>query len=83
LLARPKRNSVKVNLSKLDRLTRQGETVLVPGKLLATGNLEHALTIAAFSKSAASADKLKNCKLISIEQLVKSHPKGTSVRLII
>ncbi len=83
-LSRPARQKRVVNLSKLTRVTQANETVLVPGKVLGSGNLAHSLTIAAqsFSGSAREdVEKLKG-KCLTIRELVKQNPKGKNVRII-
>jgi len=83
LLVRPKRKNVSVNLSKINKLTKANDVALIPGKLLASGNLEHAVTIAAFSCSKQAKEKSKNAKIISIEELLKQNPQGKNVKIII
>ncbi len=58
-LDKPKRIRVSVNLSSVNRLTKEGEVAAVPGKVLATGKLEHPVTVAAFSFSDAAKEKIK------------------------
>jgi len=83
MLSRP--DNYSVNLEKLDNLTKEKETVIVPGKLLATGSLNHSLKIAAFSASESAKQKLKLSKsqLITLKELLKQNPKGVDVRIII
>ena len=83
MLSRP--DNYSVNLEKLDNLTKEKETVIVPGKLLATGSLNHSLKIAAFSASESAKQKLKLSKsqLITLKELLKQNPKGADVRIII
>jgi large subunit ribosomal protein L18e len=83
MLSRP--DNYSVNLEKLDNLTKEKETVIVPGKLLATGSLNHSLNIAAFSASESAKQKLKLSKsqLITLKELLKQNPKGVDVRIII
>lgn len=73
-----------VNLAKLQRLCKDGETIVVPGKVLSYGNLEKKLTIAAisFSKEALIKIEKSGGKAITISELVAKHPKGTKVRIM-
>ncbi|PIU76011.1 50S ribosomal protein L18e [Candidatus Pacearchaeota archaeon CG06_land_8_20_14_3_00_35_12] len=82
LLARPKSKTAEVNFEKLNKMTSANETVIVPGKLLGTGKLEHPLTIAVFSVSNKAKNE-KNAKLISIEQLLKNNLQGKNIKIII
>lgn len=83
LLASPKRKAVAVNIAKIDASTKENDTVVIPGKILAEGSLSHSVTIAAFSVSQAAREKLKNAKLLTIEHLLKTNPEGKGIRLII
>jgi large subunit ribosomal protein L18e len=83
MLSRP--GNYSINLDKLDHLTKEKETVIVPGKLLATGSLNHSLKIAAFSASESAKQKLKLSKsqFLTIKELLKQNPKGADVRILI
>ncbi len=85
LLSRPARRRVVVNISRINRYAREGETVVVPGKVLGAGNLSKKVTIAAFSfsESALMKIKLAGGKAISIEDLIQENPRGSGVRVII
>ena len=50
-LEKPKRNWAEANLSKLERYAQDGETIVVPGKVLAAGNISKKITVAAYDFS--------------------------------
>ncbi|MEJ2272366.1 MAG: 50S ribosomal protein L18e [Candidatus Bathyarchaeota archaeon] len=83
-LSRSKRNRIAVNLSRLNRYTKEGETVVVPGKVLGSGNANHSLTVAAFSFSDKAQSKIQNSKgnCISIRDLMKKNPSGKNVKVM-
>lgn len=82
-LERPKRIRRVVNLNRIERVCKDNETIIVPGKVLGTGDLNKKLTIAAFSFSESAIFKInKKGKATSIEELIKSNPKGTKLRII-
>ena len=83
-LARPARIRRKVNISRINRHTKEGDVVVVPGKVLSVGDLKHKITIAAFSFSEKSIEKINKSgsKIMSIRDMIKKHPKGSGVRLI-
>ena len=83
-LDRPRRQRAKVNIGKLDAITDDGETIVVPGKVLSAGPLKHKLNVAAlsFSKQAELTIKKVGGKAMSIAQLVKDNPKGTDVAIV-
>jgi len=84
-LERPKRKRVAVNVSKINRYANEGEIIIVPGKVLGTGDLTKKVTVAALSFSTSAIRKIKkvNGQAISIQELIKINPKGSNVRLIV
>ena len=82
-LERPCRNTRAVNIARISRYSKANETIIVPGKVLATGELAHAVTVAAyaFSKDAQKKITAKG-KVEGILELAKKNPKGTNVRII-
>ncbi len=83
-LQRPRRRKIVVNLSKIERYTKDGEAVVVPGKVLGAGELTRPITVAAvaFSKSAEEKIKAAKGQAIRIMELVEQNPKGSKVRII-
>jgi large subunit ribosomal protein L18e len=83
-LSKSKRARIAVNLSRINRHTEKRDTVVVPGKILGIGTLNHPLTIAAFGLSATAAQKLKasRAKYMSIPELVEKNPTGANVKII-
>jgi large subunit ribosomal protein L18e len=84
-LTRSRRSRVEVNLSKIDRYAQEGSTILIPGTVLGSGSInKKGLTIAAFrfSGSAKKLIKEADCKIMSIDGLLKSNPEGKGVLLI-
>jgi large subunit ribosomal protein L18e len=83
-LERPRHQVTPVNVGHLERLTAAGETVVVPGKLLAAGRLGKQLTVAAFhfSKEARGKIHAAGGSAVSLHDLVRSHPDGAGVRLL-
>ncbi|MBI4438611.1 50S ribosomal protein L18e [Candidatus Woesearchaeota archaeon] len=83
-LERPSRNRRSVNLSRINRYTEEGETIIVPGKVLSSGMLDKKITIAAWQFSRQAVEKIGRCnsRAISIHELLKSNPEGKDVRII-
>ncbi|MCS7136585.1 MAG: 50S ribosomal protein L18e [Nitrososphaerota archaeon] len=78
---RPKR---VVNVYKLNRYTKDGEVVFVPGKLLGFGNIDHPVTVSAFAFSKSAYEKVIKAggNILSIEDFMKLYPKGRGVKII-
>ncbi|MDX1813698.1 MAG: 50S ribosomal protein L18e [Candidatus Bathyarchaeia archaeon] len=83
-LAKAKQRRVAVNLSRINRYTQKGDSVVVPGKLLGAGALDHTVTVAAFSASEKAKAKLAaaKAKYLSITELMEKNPKGANVKII-
>jgi len=85
LLQKPRRLRPQVNISKINRYTKDGDTIIIPGKVLGAGNLDHKVTVAAYSYSESAKEKIENAggKVISIQDLIHENPKGSNVKIII
>jgi large subunit ribosomal protein L18e len=83
-LSRPSRKRSTVNLYKIAKYARDGETVIVPGKILSVGNLDKQVIVAAFNCSSAAREKIvkANGQVLSIEELLAKNPKGMKVRVL-
>src|SRR3989338_2294511 len=70
-LAKPRRKRIEVNLSKIDIYSKDGDVILVPGKVLGSGNLNKKVTVAAFSFSGSARQLLSQAgaKILSLEDL--------------
>jgi len=83
-LSHSRRRRIAVNLSKLNRHTVTGETVVVPGKVLGAGQINHSLNVAAFAFSEQARSKILKSKgkCMSIPELMDKNPKGSGVKII-
>ncbi len=69
-----RRKRVYVNLYKINKYTEDGDNVLVPGKVLSKGSLDHKVNITAigFSEKALAALKESNSKVLGIDEMLGS-----------
>ena len=83
-LGKPRRRKIEVNLSHIDRHTKKGDTIVVPGIVLASGELTKTVNVAAWRFSSAAKDKIEKSKnkAMTIDELVKQNPKGSGVKII-
>ncbi|MGD9937316.1 MAG: 50S ribosomal protein L18e [Methanoregulaceae archaeon] len=74
----------EVNVSKINRYAAEGETILVPGKVLGTGMINHSVRVAALNFSAQAETKITgaNGTCMTIEELLNDNPKGSRVRIL-
>ena len=83
-LEKPRRSHAEVNLSRIERYASEGETVVVPGKVLGSGALQKSVTIAAVDFSASAKTKIEhaNGEALHLEQAMEQYSEGTNVRVI-
>ncbi len=82
-LLKPSRTRRKVNIYSINKCADEGETALVPGKVLSDGNLTKKITVAAFQFSEKAREKInKTGKAISLRDLMKDNPNGKKIRII-
>ncbi len=84
-LSKPRNNRIVVNLSKLDRFVSSGYTLVVPGKVLGTGNISTKATIAAYSFSEKAKERIQKIggETLTLEELFEKDPKGKNVKMVI
>ena len=77
------RRRSEVNLFKIEKFSNPDEIIVVPGKVLGTGELTKKVKVAAFNFSDSAYQKIKaKGDAMSILELVKSNPKGKKVRIL-
>jgi len=83
-LERPTRIRRRVNLYKISNTLKDGETALVPGKLLSIGTLTKKYNISAYQTSEATLKKIQasGSNFIPLKELMQKNPQGKKVRLI-
>lgn len=81
----PSKKRPAVNLSKINRYTREGDVVIVPGKVLASGILDHKVKIAAASFSSKALIKIREAggEPLHILDLLRENPRGSNVKIIV
>jgi len=83
-LERPRSRRAEVNVSKINRYTGPGDVVVVPGKVLGAGFIDHPVCVAAFAFSVSARRKIEAAggECISIRELVERNPKGSGVKIM-
>jgi large subunit ribosomal protein L18e len=83
-LDKPKRKRNAVNLSRIGRHTGPGDIVAVPGKVLASGSLNHPVTVAAFSVSEGAREKiaLAEGRVMSLTTLLEEGVEPSTIRIL-
>jgi large subunit ribosomal protein L18e len=84
-LANSRRSRVEVNVGRIERNANNGDVIIVPGVVLAAGEIAKPVSVAAWKFSAGAGKKIKDAggKCMTIDELVKENPKGSGVRIFV
>ncbi len=82
-LSGPRREKVEANLYRINKKTKENDVIVVPGKVLGVGEIDHKLTIACLtcSKTARKKIETSGSKVLSIEELLEQNPEGKDVKV--
>ena len=74
----------KVNVGKISYVTKKGEVVLIPGKVLGGGAVSHQIVVGAYSFTKSASDKIKNAggEILPIPVFLERYPTGKDVKII-
>ena len=80
----PSRNWPTVNISKLEYNSQKNSKIVVPGKLMGSGNLTKKVTVSAYSLTKSATEKIEKAggKFVHYSDFIKSNPKGKDVMVI-
>jgi len=82
-LGKVNRKRPEVNLSDIERNVEDGDTVVVPGKLLGSGRLTKEVTVAAFQASNSAMNHVnEDGEFMFIEDLVEENPEAEEVKIV-
>ncbi|MBD3255675.1 MAG: 50S ribosomal protein L18e [Candidatus Lokiarchaeota archaeon] len=82
-LSGPRQNRLEANLYRINKKTKKDDVIVVPGKVLGIGDLDHKITIACLSASKSARAKIEasGSKFMTIEELLQENPKGNNVKI--
>lgn len=84
LLSSPRVNKVNVNLDKINREAKEGEVIVIPGKVLSEGELNKKVKVVAFSFSEKAKEKIAKAKgeTLTILEEIKKNPEGKGIKIL-
>lgn len=84
ILVGPRRSHVAVNLDQIEKQTKEGDSVVVPGKVLSQGEISKKIAIIAFNFSEKSREKLLKTKSQAVVMLeeIKKNPGAKGLKII-
>ena len=70
-----------VNLTRINKITKDNDVLFVPGKVLGTGNISHKIILSSFSISATAAKKIIQTggTIMTYSDMIKKYPTGKGV----
>lgn len=76
-----RKNRPSVNLAEISRNTKDGAKVLIAGKVLGGGNMDHKVTVAAYSFSQSAKQKIVSSggKCMNLSEFMESKIGTTGV----
>lgn len=83
-LDKPNRKRAEVNLYKLNKEMEEGETALIPGKVLGYGNIDKEIKVAALKYSEGAKEKIKESgsEAKTIEKIIEQNPDKEKMKII-
>ena len=84
ILSSPRINKICVNLDKINEMIKEGETIVVPGKVLSEGEINKKIKIVAFNFSEKAKEKILKAKgeTLTILEEIKKNPEAENMRII-
>jgi large subunit ribosomal protein L18e len=76
-LEKPRKNKRSINVEKIDKVVKEGEIAVVPGKVI--GEAKSQREIVAFDFSAKAK---QNNKTSTLRELMKKNPKASKCRIV-
>lgn len=83
ILAGSRKKQVNANLNELNKV-KEGEVIVVPGKVLSQGNVDKKLKVVALGFSEKAKEKLLKSKseLSDILKEIKSNPEAKGIKIL-
>jgi large subunit ribosomal protein L18e len=83
-LSGSRRNYPSVNLEFIEHHSKEGDTIVVPGKVLGSGALHKKVRICAMSFSESARVKVKQAKaeLVHLSEEIKKNPKAEGIKVL-
>jgi len=84
ILSSPRRESININLSQIDSLAKDGELIVIPGKVLSQGDINKKIKIVAYKFSEKAKERLLKSKIqiSSIMDEIKKNPDAKGIRIL-
>ena len=83
ILSSSRKNKININIEKINKEAKQGDTIVVPGKVLSQGDIDKKIKVIALSFSEKAKDKLlkSKCEVSNILEEIKKNPEAKGIKL--
>jgi len=84
ILSGPRRIQIAVNLNEIEKATKEGDSIVVPGKILSQGEVSKKIAVIAFNFSEKAKEKLLKTKsqTLGIIEEIKKNPEAKGIRIL-
>ena len=84
ILSGPRRNLKNINLEEIDKKSKEGEIIIIPGKVLSQGKINKKLKVVALGFSERAKEKLLKTKneVSNIIEEIKKNPKAKGIKIL-
>ncbi len=84
ILSGPRRNHISVNLDEIEKNTKEGDSIVIPGKVLSQGEISKKIAVIAFSFSEKTREKLLKTKSQSVNMAeeIKKNPEAKGLKFL-
>ena len=84
ILSRPRKQTKNINLGELDKEAKEGEKIIVLGKVLSQGEITKKIDISALKFSQKAKEKLlkSQSKISTILEEIKKNPEAKGIKIL-
>ena len=85
ILSGPRRKKIVLNLDEIEEGTKEGDSIVIPGKILSYGEINKKIDVIAFAFSEKAKEKLLKVKsqTTNIVDEIKKNPGAKGLKLLI
>ena len=84
VLSGPRKNYSRVNVGQIDRSSKEGDTVIVPGKVLSSGSISKRVKVCVLSFSELAVKKILKTKseYVMLSEEISKNPNADGIKII-
>jgi large subunit ribosomal protein L18e len=84
ILSGPRRKKIELNLDEIDKFSKEGDSILVPGKVLSRGDISKKIAVIALGFSEKAREKILKAKsrTIYMGEEIKKNKTGRGLKVL-